>query len=124
MEEELVEKKLKKEKIKKSEKSTNIIFDALMIICIIIMAIAVAPKTLQNDTFYSIKCGEYILKNGIFNLTEDPFSWHNLPYTWPHWLYDLCSYIVFHISRKSLGIRILYCYYNIYCDFRNCNVYY
>ena len=99
MEEELVEKKNKKFKIKKSEKTTNIIFDVLTFVSIIIMAIAIVPKALQNDTFYNIKCGEYILKNGIFNLTVDPFSWHNLPYTWPHWLYDLFSYIVYHVFR-------------------------
>lgn len=120
MEEELVEKKIKKEKPKRSEKATNIIFDVLAIICIIIIAISVTPKALQNDTFYNIKCGEYILKNGIFNLTEDPFSWHNLQYTWPHWLYDLGAYVVFHISRKSLGTRFLYCNNSPYFNFGNC----
>ena len=120
MEEELIEKKIKKEKSKRSDKATNIIFDVLVIMCIIIIAIAVTPKSLQNDTFYNIKCGEYILQNGISDLTKDPFSWHNLPYTWPHWLYDLGTYVVFHISRKSLGLRFLYSYNNSYCNFRNC----
>ena len=27
------------------------------------------------------------------NLTEDPFSWHDLSYTFPHWLYDTFIYI-------------------------------
>ena len=121
MEEELVE---KKEKNKKSNRAINIIFDGIVLICIIIMAIAVSPKALQNDTFYNIKCGEYILRNGIFNLTKDPFSWHSLPYTWPHWLYDLFSYVVYHFSRKSLGIRLLYSndyayYYSRYCIIQN-----
>ena len=121
MEEEIIEKKkVEKIKNKKSEKATNIIFDCLAIICIIIIAIAVSPKTLQNDTFYNIKCGEYIFKHGIFNLTQDPFSWHNLPYTWPHWLYDLFTYVVYYISRKPLGIRILYSNYSSYSHFRNC----
>ena len=96
MEEELVE---KKENKKKNNKAINIIFDGIVLICIIIMAIAVSPKSLQNDTFYNIKCGEYILKNGIFHLTKDPFSWHDLSYTWPHWLYDLFTYVVYHVSR-------------------------
>ena len=116
MEEELIEKKTKK--IKKSEKATNVIFEVLVIIGIIIMSIAVTPKALQNDTFYNIKCGEYILQNGISNLTEDPFSWHNLPYTWPHWLYDLGTYVVFHISRKSLGTWFLYNNNDSYCYIR------
>ena len=108
MEEEIVDKKVKKEKRKLSEKSKNIIFDCLIIICIIIMAIAVSPKSLQNDTFYNVKCGEYIVKNGITNLNHDPFSWHNLPYTWPHWLYDIFTYVVYYISRSTLGTWILY----------------
>ena len=109
MEEELIEKKIKKEKIKKSEKATNIIFDALAFVCIIIMAIAITPKAFQNDTFYNIKCGEYILQNGISNLTEDPFSWHNLSYTWPHWLYDLGIYVLYHIfgSHWEVGFYIV-----------------
>ena len=97
MEEELIEKK--KEKKKKSARCINWIFDGLVLICIIIISIAISPKSLQNDTFYNIKCGEYIFKNGIFHLTKDPFSWHDLPYTWPHWLYDLLTYVVYHVSR-------------------------
>lgn len=117
MEEELIDnKKIKK---KKSSKATNIIFDGLVFICIIIIAIAISPKSLQNDTFYNIKCGEYILQNGISNLTQDPFSWHNLPYTWPHWLYDIFTYIVYHISRKSLGFRLLYNYNCLDCNIRH-----
>ena len=98
-EEKLINKeKVKKVKKVKSEKFTNHLFDVLVIACIIVMAIAITPKAFQNDTFYNIKCGEYILKNGISNLTEDPFSWHNLPYTWPHWLYDLGTYVIYHIA--------------------------
>ena len=80
---------------KKDYKYRNIIFALLTIILLTILSIAITPKELQNDTFYTIKCGEYIFKNGIFNLTEDPFSWIELPYTFPHWLYDLGIYGVF-----------------------------
>ena len=31
------------------------------------------------------------------NLTEDPFSWHDLSYTFPHWLYDLGIYNVYNL---------------------------
>ena len=65
------------------------------IISIILFAIAISPKTLQNDTFYTIKIGEYIQNNGISNLTEDPFSWHELPYTFPHWLYDFMIFNIY-----------------------------
>ena len=109
MEEELEEKsKVKKEKKKFSEKAVNIIFDFLVIICIAIIATAITPKEFQNDTYYNIKCGEYIFQHGIFNLTQDPFSWHELPYTWPHWLYDLGIFALYSVfgSHWEVGIYI------------------
>jgi hypothetical protein len=109
MEEESLNKKVKKKKKSRPEKIDNIIFDVIAIVCFVIMAIAVTPKTLQNDTFYNIKCGEYLVKHGIFNVNQDPFSWHNLPYTWPHWLYDICTYIVYAISGNywKIGIYVV-----------------
>lgn len=77
------------------EKISKIKFHVIAIICIILFAIAIAPKTLQNDTFYTVKIGEYISQNGISNLTEDPFSWIDLPYTFPHWLYDFIMYKIY-----------------------------
>ena len=73
-------------------------FNILAIVCIIFFAIAISPKELQNDTFYTIKIGEYISENGIGNLTEDPFSWHDLSYTFPHWLYDYFIYNIYSLS--------------------------
>ena len=36
------------------------------------------------------------MENGITHM--DPFSWHeDLPYTYPHWLYDVLTYIVYHM---------------------------
>ena len=80
---------------KKEYKYRKIVFALLTIILSTILSIAITPKELQNDTFYTIKCGEYIFQNGIFNLKEDPFSWIELPYTFPHWLYDLGIYGIF-----------------------------
>ena len=78
------------------EKLINIRFDVLAIFCIIILGIALAPRTLQNDTYYTVKIGEYITQNGISDLTKDPFSWHeDLPYTFPHWGYDLGMYLIY-----------------------------
>lgn len=79
----------------KNEKNRNIIFNTMVALCIILLAVAVAPKSLQNDTFYTIKIGEYIAQNGISDLTQDTFSWHELPYTYPHWLYDLGIYLIY-----------------------------
>lgn len=94
---------MNKEMIKKKDgkidkislKTREFIFDILVLICLVIVSIILSPKELQNDTFYTVKCGEYIFQNGIFNLTSDPFSWLDLPYTWPHWLYDLIIYIIY-----------------------------
>ena len=58
-----------------------------------IFAIGIVRKTLQNDTFYTIKIGELIFKNGIDML--DHFSFHVLPYTYPHWLYDCFIYLIY-----------------------------
>jgi len=76
-------------------KKQIIIFNILAVICISLFCAGIAPKTLQNDTYYNIKIGEYVAQNGISDLTQDPFSWHNLPYTYPHWLYDLGMYIIY-----------------------------
>lgn len=94
MDKEMIEKK--ERRIKEISLSTReFVFDFLVIICLILFSIILSPKELQNDTFYTIKCGEYIFQNGISNLTMDPFSWLDLPYNWPHWLYDLIIYIIY-----------------------------
>lgn len=70
------------------KKQKETIFMIIAVICIIIFGTAMAPIELQNDTFYTIKIGQYIMENGISEY--DPFSWHEaLPYTFPHWLYDV-----------------------------------
>ena len=71
-------------------------FKILFIIWIIIFSFGLVRKTFQNDTFYTIKIGELILKNGIDML--DHFSFHtNLAYTYPHWLYDVFIYTIYNL---------------------------
>ena len=83
------------------DKKTKIKFHVLAIFVIIIFCFAITPKTLQNDTYYTIAIGEHILENGID--MEDPFSWHeDLPYTYPHWAYDVGTYLVFQLG-ESIG---------------------
>lgn len=94
MDKELVKKNDKKAK-KVSISTREFIFDILFVICLVIFAIIISPKELQNDTFYTIKCGEYIFQNGIGNLTTDEFSWLDIPYCYPHWLYDLMIFIIY-----------------------------
>lgn len=86
---------VKEEKSEWKKKAKNILFHLIAIICIAIFCSAESPKTLQNDTFYTIPIGEYIYNNGISDLTTDNFSWHELPYTYPHWLYDFLMFMVY-----------------------------
>ena len=66
----------------------------LSVLSIILLCIGVTSKEFQNDTFYTIKIGELIQNNGIDMM--DHFSWHeNLPYEYPHWLYDLITYWIY-----------------------------
>lgn len=84
-------------KLEKDKKKVNIRFNILAVICICILAIGITPKTLQNDTFYTITLGEYVLNNGIDMLEH--FSWHEgLIYTYPHWLYDVFIYTIYNLG--------------------------
>lgn len=85
------------------DKKTKIKLNIIAVILIIIFAFAISPKTLQNDTYYTIEIGEYILENGI--TMQDPFSWHELSYTFPHWLYDVMIYLIYSVGGH-LGIYI------------------
>ena len=83
----------------------------MAVILIAIFCFALTPVTLQNDTYYTIKIGEHIVNNGID--MQDPFSWHeNLPYTYPHWLYDLITYLIYNLFGMT-GIYITTCLLSI-----------
>ena len=103
---ELVKQKENK-KNKKPKVSNSLKFTILAVILIAIFCVALTPVTLQNDTFYTIKVGEHIAQNGID--MKDPFSWHeDLPYTYPHWLYDLLTYYIYSFAGMT-GIYITTC---------------
>ena len=96
-----------KEKINK-----RIIFEILAIVLIAIFCISLTPKTLQNDTFYTIKIGEHIIQEKGIDMI-DPFSWHeNLEYTYPHWLYDVIIYGIYSLGGMT-GIYISTCIFAI-----------
>lgn len=81
----------------KKRKKFNINFTIVAIILIAIFCVCITPRTLQNDTFYSIKIGELIKNNGIDMM--DHFFWHeNLSYIYPHWLYDFLN--IFYIFNS------------------------
>ncbi len=85
--------------MKNSTKKSTIL---VSIIILIMVCIAFTSKTFQNDTFYTIKIGESIMEKGID--MKDHFSIHNLPYTYPHWLYDIATYKLYQLS----GLKGLY----------------
>ena len=93
-------------------KKKKIIFEIMAIILIAIFCISISPKTLQNDTFYTIKIGEHIIQNKGIDM-KDPFSWHEgLEYTYPHWLYDVIIYEVYSIGGMT-GIYISTCVFAV-----------
>ena len=84
------------------DKKIKMKFTILAIFVIILFSFALTPRTLQNDTYYTIAIGEHILENGID--MKDPFSWHeDLPYTYPHWAYDVGTYLVYQFG-ENVGI--------------------
>ncbi len=90
-------KELKMEKAPKKSLSKQAKFHILAVILIAILCFALTPRTLQNDTYYTVAIGKLITENGID--LKDHFSWHyNLPYTYPHWLYDVGIYLIHSIG--------------------------
>ena len=84
------------------DKKTKMKFTILALFVIMLFSFALTPRTLQNDTYYTIAIGEHIIKNGID--MKDPFSWHeDLPYTYPHWAYDVGTYLVYQLG-ENIGI--------------------
>ena len=89
----------------------EVIFEILAIILISLFCFSLAPKTLQNDTYYTVKIGNLIMENGID--MKDHFSWHeNLPYTYPHWLYDVVMAFIYNLGGWG-GIYISVCIMSI-----------
>ena len=87
----------------KMTKETKIKFHVMAVICILIFCFALTPKTFQNDTYYTIAIGKHIAETKTIDM-QDPFSWHeNLPYTYPHWAYDLGTYYVYQLG-ENIGI--------------------
>ena len=94
------------------------ILRVISIIAIAIYAYSLTPKVFQNDTLYTIKRGETITQDTehIYDLfpwsegldMKDHYSYHNLPYTYPHWLYDYLTYQIYNIGNFK-GIYIITC---------------
>lgn len=91
--------------VNKSDKSLKIAFNILAIFCLTLFCISIVPKGLQNDTFYTIKLGQQLRETGVDYV--DHYSWHeNLPYMYPHWLYDIVMSLVYDFMGGFNGIYI------------------
>lgn len=113
-----------KEKKEDSQKVKNIKFHILAIFCIILFCISICPVTLQNDTFYTIRIGEHIVNTKTVDM-QDPFSWHELPYTYPHWAYDVIIYLIYNLGGMQgifISTIILSCILGIVMYCTNCKI--
>ena len=89
------------------KKHQDLILEILAVLLVILFAVSIAPKTLQNDTYYTIAIGKLITENGID--MQEHFAWHQgLPYTYPHWLYDFIIYSIYAVGSFT-GIYISTC---------------
>lgn len=93
--------------IKKLKNKKQLILEIAIVIVITLFGYSIAPKTLQNDTYYTVSIGNLILDNGID--MKDHFSWHkDLPYVYPHWLYDVGMSLIYNFGEThetSIQIR-------------------
>lgn len=91
----------------KFKKNKELIFEIIAILLIILYAVSLSPKALQNDTYYTVTIGKQIIENGID--FKDHYSWNeDLPYTYPHWLYDMTMYLIYSVGGW-MGIYISTC---------------
>lgn len=97
--------------LEKIKEKKNIICGIIFIALIALLSFSIAPKTLQNDTYYTVSIGNLIMENGVD--MKDHFSWHeDLPYTYPHWLYDVFMSIIYNIGSWD-GIYVSVCVMSI-----------
>lgn len=77
--------------MKKESRKIAIIFS----IIIAIFTIGIVSKTFQNDTFFNISIGKYLLENKTIDMQEH-FSWvQGLTYTYSHWAFDIVTYLIY-----------------------------
>ena len=65
----------------------------------------IVPKQLQNDTFYLIKSGESLIKNGLDFM--DHFSFHELTYLYPHLIFCIIAFFSY---------KLFFFWWNLYIN--------
>lgn len=94
--------------MKKMLRNKNKVLFILAIIIVLLYIISISPIEMQNDTFWSIKVGEKILKEG-FNQTDN-FSIHkDLNYIAQHYIVDIIIYLLY----NAFGLWGLYVFQTI-----------
>lgn len=84
----------------------------LTIFLLIFACICLAPKSLQNDTFYLIKIGQDILSKGLD--FKDHFSYvADLSYTYPHFLFNILLALTYNYFNFT-GIYLLTIFFYIF----------
>lgn len=86
-----------------NQNKKSLIFGLFCLISLITIMFILVPITFQNDTFYTIKVGERIMKEGLVPIDDFTFL-DGLPYTYPHWLYDYLIYVIYQIN----GFKAIY----------------
>lgn len=72
---------------------------------IIIFIVGIVHREFQNDTFFNISIGKYILENGI-DMQEHWAFTPDLTYTFSHWAFDIVTYLVYNAFNFA-GIYVL-----------------
>ncbi|MBR2241341.1 MAG: hypothetical protein IJ890_08215 [Clostridia bacterium] len=76
---------------------------SFLTICLVFIVISCINKTFENDVFFTIPTGEYIIENGIDD--TESFTWHdNLKFTKLRWGFDICIAKLYEIG----GFNALY----------------
>ena len=74
-------------------------------VLIAIICICLTPHSVENDTYYLVKIGDYIWNHGID--FKDHYSWFaDLAYTYPHFLFNLICFAFYSIF-SWLGLYFL-----------------
>lgn len=69
----------------------------ILSICIVIITASLIHRTFENDTFFTIPTGNYILQNGVNDV--EPFTWHeNLKFTKLRWGFDVVVATIYNVS--------------------------
>jgi len=106
--------------MKQNSDKGKIVFNIFIYLILGFLAFYFVNKNFPNDTFYSIKIGQFIRNNGIDFLDHYCFI-KNLSYTYPHFLYDILlsliydnfNYLGVYISTIVLVFILAICLYKV-----------